>query len=125
MNETGNILAFANGGRFSPMRGGLAQKVQPNTFRLIGDNSKVPESYIPWDRSARSMNLLSETADAMGMRLSKVGGSDGAASYSSLQTYGSVANNIVINVNGVTDPDKVAEQVRQKIVRTLKVNGRS
>ncbi|MGV9360639.1 hypothetical protein [Amycolatopsis sp. NPDC003731] len=122
MNETGNILAFANGGRFTPMRGGLAQKVPPNTYRLIGDNSRVNESYIPWDKSTRSMNLLAETAQAFGKQLTPIGG-DGA-SYSSVSSYGAVTNNVVINVNGAQDPKAIANEVRQEIERINRRNGR-
>jgi hypothetical protein len=67
---SGGILsAFAGGGfaGLTPMAGGLAEKVPPNTWRVVGDNMKVPESYIPIDpRSKRSQDLLTETNTLMG-----------------------------------------------------------
>jgi hypothetical protein len=49
------------------MRGGTAAIVQPNTWRVIGDNPKVPEAYVPIDRgSARSHELLAELNRQMG-----------------------------------------------------------
>lgn len=71
-NEQGSILkAFAPGGfhKMTPMRGGLAQMVPPNTWRLIGDRSRDDEAYIPINRSTRSLALLEETARRMGYNL--------------------------------------------------------
>lgn len=63
--------AFAFGGfqELTPMRAGYATIVAPNTWRVIGDNVRVPEAYIPIERSARSAALLAETADRMGYAL--------------------------------------------------------
>lgn len=54
-----------------PMAGGgfRASVVSANTPTLIGDHPSVPESYIPWDRSARSYSILGVTAAAMGRRV--------------------------------------------------------
>lgn len=54
-----------------PMAGGgfRASVVPANTPTLIGDHPSVPESYIPWDRSARSYSILGVTASAMGRRV--------------------------------------------------------
>ncbi|RSM60586.1 hypothetical protein DMH03_17715 [Amycolatopsis sp. WAC 01376] len=68
-NAQGNILKFFAGGGFeglTPMSS-MAQIVPPNTWRVVGDNMRVPESYIPLDpRSARSQRLLDETNARMG-----------------------------------------------------------
>lgn len=48
------------------MASGYAQMVPPNTPRLIGDNTARVESFIPHDRSTRSVGLLRETNRRMG-----------------------------------------------------------
>lgn len=69
----GAVLGFAAGAAATPatrpMSGGFAQKVPPNTWRLIGDNMRVTESYIPWDNSRRSDGILRDTAGAFGYDL--------------------------------------------------------
>lgn len=68
----GILKPFAGGGFYdghplTPMRGGLAQMVPPRTFRVVGDNMRVPEAYIPIDPgSQRSQELLSRTNKLMG-----------------------------------------------------------
>lgn len=63
----GSIVEFmADGG----LRGGqrmqsLAQRVPPNTWRIVGDRSDVDELYAPLDGSARSWNLLLEGLSRM------------------------------------------------------------
>jgi hypothetical protein len=75
--EGGTIEAFANGGLktfgrgLRPMPGGKAVKVPPNSWRIIGDNMKVPESYIPWERTQRNLSLLNDTANALGEPLAR------------------------------------------------------
>ena len=69
-NANGNLLEFyANGGmrhpRLSPMSP-LAQIVPPNTWRVVGDNMKVPELYAPLDGSQRSLALLREGVERSG-----------------------------------------------------------
>ena len=68
-NAQGNILKFFAGGGFeglTPMRT-LATIVPPDTWRVVGDNPRFPESYIPLDpTSARSQALLDETNARMG-----------------------------------------------------------
>lgn len=64
----GGLLEFmAHGGvrGLSPMQP-LAQMVQPNTWRVVGDRSDVAEAYIPLDGSARSRAILAETIRRMG-----------------------------------------------------------
>ncbi len=68
-NAQGNILKYFAGGGFeglTPMPS-LAQVVPANTWRVVGDNMRVPEAYIPIDpRSSRSQRLLDETNERMG-----------------------------------------------------------
>ena len=70
-NAAGNIMRFAAGGfhPLTPMRGGLAQMVPPNTWRVVGDRARDDEAYIPINRSSRSTALLEETARRMGYQL--------------------------------------------------------
>lgn len=72
LNARGNVIeAFAGGGfhKLTPMKAGMAQVVQPNTWRVIGDRIRDPEAYIPINRSTRSVALLDETAQRMGFAL--------------------------------------------------------
>lgn len=65
----GAVLEFmANGGLrgLSPMSP-IAQMVPPNTWRVVGDRMDVPEAYIPIDGSARSLAILAETMQRMGV----------------------------------------------------------
>jgi hypothetical protein len=61
----GIVTPFASGG-FQPMQGGVAQVVAPQTFRLIGDRVTDDEAYIPINDSARSLEILAQTASRMG-----------------------------------------------------------
>lgn len=58
----GGLVEFYAGGGLrglTPMSP-LAQMVPPNTWRVVGDRSDVPELYAPLDGSARSWSLLLE-----------------------------------------------------------------
>lgn len=68
-NEQGNILRYADGGKFQPMKAGLAQRVKPNTWRVIGDRATDDEAYIPINKSPRSRSLLQQTARDMGYQV--------------------------------------------------------
>lgn len=70
----GIVHAFAGGG-FEPMRGGIAQVVPPNTWRVIGDRARDDEAYIPINGSSRSREILQQTAGRMGYQLASGGGS--------------------------------------------------
>lgn len=61
----------------SPMQP-VAQVVSPNTSRRVGDRGGVPESYIPYDGSARSMGILLQTMRAMGVTAIRAGGPPGS-----------------------------------------------
>ena len=66
----GIVHAYAAGGiQLKPMRGGIAQIVAPNTWRVIGDRVRDDEAYIPINDSRRSNTLLAETASRMGYAL--------------------------------------------------------
>jgi TP901 family phage tail tape measure protein len=75
VNHDGNLLApsgvraFADGGfhPLTPMRGGYATFVDPNTWRVIGDRLTHREAYIPLDGSARSIGILAEAAREMNL----------------------------------------------------------
>lgn len=69
--EGGIVQSYARGGfhALRPMAAGKAAIVAPNTWRIIGDNVRVPEAYIPIEQSARSQALLAETASRMGYAL--------------------------------------------------------
>jgi phage-related minor tail protein len=72
----GSVLEFyAAGGLrgLTPMRP-IAQMVPASTWRVVGDRSDVPEAYIPLDGSARSMAILAETMQRMGVQQMADGG---------------------------------------------------
>ncbi|MFN2384141.1 MAG: hypothetical protein ABR559_07755, partial [Gemmatimonadota bacterium] len=87
---SGAIAAMAGGGTLKSIRS-VATIVPPNTPRLIGDRMTGNESFIPWDRSARSLAILEQTARAMGYALAprhaRSGGSLGMPSGSGLTDY--------------------------------------
>lgn len=63
--------AYATGGVHAvrKMRGGYAQVVAPNSWRIVGDRARDDEAYIPINRSRRSKYLLGVTAQRMGFEL--------------------------------------------------------
>jgi hypothetical protein len=65
------MRAFADGGVYTPMPGGIADVVAPQTYRVIGDNLTSDEAYIPINDSARSLSILAQTAHRMGYGLSQ------------------------------------------------------
>ncbi|MFC5996956.1 hypothetical protein ACFQE5_22350 [Pseudonocardia hispaniensis] len=71
-------VAFAGGGRWGSLDGhrlrpmpARAALVPPNTWRVVGDNMRVPEVYAPLDGSARSLSFLRYGANAFGYDLIK------------------------------------------------------
>lgn len=62
-------LLMANGAGLQPMSGRVADVVDPNTWRIIGDRMNGRESFIPHDGSARSLSILEQTAREMGFDL--------------------------------------------------------
>jgi hypothetical protein len=65
----GLLRPMASGGHLSPMRGGIAQVVPPNTWRIIGDRLRGDEFYIPDDESLRSLSIGAEWARRRGFAL--------------------------------------------------------
>ncbi len=59
-------VPMASGGILGTMSH-IATVVPPNMPRLIGDNTRVPESFIPWDGSARSRAILARTNAEFGL----------------------------------------------------------
>ncbi len=101
------IQAYARGGvdewngkKLRKMRGGLASVVPARSYRVIGDNTRVKESYIPWNKSARSLAILQRTANEFGFSLQKMTAfADGGIAVrrasslvSSMRTMGSAFN---------------------------------
>jgi TP901 family phage tail tape measure protein len=101
--EGGIAAAYASGG-LRPMRGGVADIIGPNTWRVIGDRMQGDESYIPINQSARSVNILQETADRMGFALLKRYAQGGMASSGPISPAPVVPTGAVIN-NHVTVRD--------------------
>lgn len=67
----GGVVGFANGGtaqrrKLTPMRGGIATIVPPNSWRVVGDRLKDDEAYIPINGSKRSRKIFEEVARRMG-----------------------------------------------------------
>ena len=60
---------MAPGARLTPMAGGIAEIVPPNTWRVIGDRIRDDEAYIPMNQSRRSMDILATTAARMGQSI--------------------------------------------------------
>lgn len=105
MNATGNILKFFAGGGFeglTPMSS-VAQVVPADTWRVVGDNPRFPESYIPLDaRSARSQRILDETNARMGRVPAMAGG-------------GSTVNNYITVHSAAMDPNSIAAAVSSEL----------
>lgn len=70
----GGVLGFAAGGHELTPMSPIAQKVPPNTWRVVGDNLSVPEYYIPANGSARSKNILAQAVMDPKLRLFANGG---------------------------------------------------
>lgn len=62
----GGQLTGSTGRRLTPMSGAFARVVPPNTWRVIGDNIRVPEAYIPLDGSARSFSYARAAVRSFG-----------------------------------------------------------
>lgn len=72
----GGVVGFARGGMAQPrktrkMRGGIAQVVAPNTWRIIGDRIRDDEAYIPINNSHMSRAIFEETARRMGYAVTR------------------------------------------------------
>jgi TP901 family phage tail tape measure protein len=110
-SHDGNLFAaaYAAGGvhRLTPMRGGVATIVPPNTWRIVGDRLVDDEAYIPINRSQRSVSLLMETARRMGFEVARrfaVGGfaNAGASAVTSATGLAPQINNTYVVRNDQT-----------------------
>jgi len=78
--ERGGIaVPMANGGTLTPMQP-IAQAVDPNTWRVVGDRMKDREFYIPDDGSRRSRAVLLEAMQSFGFLPMADGGALGVGS---------------------------------------------
>lgn len=100
----GGVLRFAGGGQaLTPMQP-IAQVVPPDTWRVVGDNLRVPEAYIPLDRSARSQSILDEANTAMGRGSTAV-----------------MAPQVHVTVNGYQHPvDDIVDRVVNEVAWALR-----
>lgn len=75
MAEGGVLEFMAQGGvrGLTPMQS-VAQMVPANTWRVVGDRGDVAEAYIPLDGSARSLSILAEVMQRMGVTPMASGG---------------------------------------------------
>ncbi|WHT21023.1 phage tail tape measure protein [Crossiella sp. CA-258035] len=89
------VAAYAAGGvhpKLTPMSGGVARVVPPNTWRVVGDRIRDDEAYIPINQSRRSQSILEHTANRMGYQLVRMfaaGGMATAAGSTTVQVSGS------------------------------------
>lgn len=73
----GGVLGFAAGGtarrgrKVTPMKGGIASIVPPNSWRIVGDRLVDDEAYIPINNSRRSHRIFEETARRMGYAVAR------------------------------------------------------
>lgn len=117
-NEFGNIVQpFAAGGLsrgLTPMQGGVATIVPPNTWRVVGDRMVDDEAFIPINRSQRSLALLEETAARMGFTLARRFAVGGVASTQGAQAAAAMAGPMVIE-NHIEIGGEVVRVVRTEI----------
>jgi hypothetical protein len=64
--DRGGVEPVSSRRNLRPLPGGTPRVVPPGAWRIIGDNPRVPESYIPWERNKRTAKLLETTANALG-----------------------------------------------------------
>lgn len=83
MSHDGNIVKrYAHGGierQLTPMRGGLATIVPPNSWRVVGDRLKDDEFYIPDNNAPRSLAIGMEWARRRGYALTRMFAQGGVA----------------------------------------------
>jgi TP901 family phage tail tape measure protein len=79
----GGVVGMAGGAlaaqKLTPLRGGIAHIVKPNTWRVIGDRIVDDEAYIPINRSQRSQRIFEETARRMGYSVARMYADGGLA----------------------------------------------
>ncbi|MDF2554126.1 MAG: hypothetical protein K0R60_21 [Microbacterium sp.] len=118
-NARGNVLEFmANGGirGLTPMEP-IAQVVDPNTWRVVGDRGDVPEIFAPLDGSARSWAILLE-----GLRRMPGAPTDGLAGAAPTAQGTTPGVGITVVHNGdnyAVDPAEIVRQERLQLTRAL------
>lgn len=124
----GIAKAYASGGferKLTPMRGGLAAIVPPNTWRIVGDRLRDDEAYIPINQSHRSVALLSETAQRMGYALARRYAQGGIAATGSVTAVQPMSlNGMAITGRLRVDMDGYATLVDARISQALDAESR-
>ncbi|MCW2898495.1 MAG: LigA protein [Streptosporangiaceae bacterium] len=107
-NAEGRIAIPMASGGITAAAAGIADFYPPNQPRLIGDNPSVPEAYIPINNSARSLQILTQTASRMGYALDSLSGaSGGSAGASGRAAPSRTVNGQVFNAPvTITDTDE-------------------
>jgi hypothetical protein len=97
-----HAIAFADGGQFTPM--GMVPSVVPaNTNRIVGDNTTVPESYIPHKpQDTTAQQILAATNRAMGVTVQA--------------PAPQITNHYHITAPPMTDLDQLAAVLSRKIM---------
>lgn len=115
---TGSVLEFMAQGGLTPMQP-LAQMVPPNTWRVVGDRSDVPELYAPLDGSARSWALLMEGLRRMpGVMPMAEGGVLASNPAGAPSSAGVSFGDIVIRGEGLS-VQEVLSLIREEVRRVL------
>lgn len=113
----GGVHRFAEGGLFGRMRyfaAGAADVMEPNTWRITGDRTDVPESYIPWNNSPLSRSILGLTARALGFGLTPLG-QNGPGMPVVLSRNGGMT--VIINISGAQSPVATAEEIQRVLLK--------
>lgn len=142
----GGVSGLANGAIVEFMAGGglrgqklkpmapIAQMVQPNTWRVVGDRGDVPEMFAPLDGSARSWSIIMQGLQMMpGTPPGFSGQGDSPVYVSASQTYVGAASaatdpgpRFVLedhSTNYAYDPDEKARAQRTQLTRALDAHG--
>lgn len=122
LNHDGNIIrAFANGGfaGLTPLKGGVATIVPPNTWRVVGDRIRDDEAYIPINQSTRSLQILQQTASQMGFALARRFAAGGVAVPGTPQpqpdpAFASLRSGDTFNIFEQVDPVSTATEVQRR-----------
>lgn len=119
----GGVMEFyAQGGLrgLTPMKP-IAQMVPASSWRVVGDRSDVPEAYIPLDGSPRSMAILAETIQRMGLPLMGAGGVTAGSSERKSTVY---APQVIQSGTYYSyDPNRMARDARRALSQALSLEG--
>lgn len=122
-NATGGVMLPMAAGGIVAMAAGADIFEPNNPTVLIGDNTKVRESFIPQDGSPRSRAILTETASAMGYGLVPTGlnpaSGTGASNGGGVTVHGGVTLSFP-NVATIADPNlprALLQSIEQGLVK--------